>query len=150
MSSYLQTSQQSQIFCKCDRCFEPLVQLPHLSISHVWLPSPVVYSKLPVYELLALSMAEAVMVRSLDLMDSYYTLSVSSSHKLLILCSPVQGVTIKTVLKLSICILPVWVLLRRHWLANSLNYCEGTGAHKELPTSLAPTQHYRLELLFHN
>ena len=32
-------------------------------------------------------MAEAVMVHSLDLMDSYYTLSVSSSHRLLILCS---------------------------------------------------------------
>ena len=41
---------------------------------------PVVYPKLPVYELLALSMAEAVMVCSLDLMDSYYTLSVSSLH----------------------------------------------------------------------
>ena len=42
-------------------------------------PFPVINSKLPVYELLALSMAEAVMVRSLDLMDSYHTLSVSSS-----------------------------------------------------------------------
>ena len=59
----------------------------HLSTSHVWLPSPAVYSKLPVYKLLALRMAEAVMVHSLDLMDSYYTLSVSSSHWLLILCS---------------------------------------------------------------
>ena len=37
------------------------------------------------YELLALSMAEAVTVHSLDLMDSYYTLSASSLHKLLIL-----------------------------------------------------------------
>ena len=42
-------------------------------------PSPVVYCKLQVYELLALSLAEAVMVCSLDLMDSYYTLSMSSS-----------------------------------------------------------------------
>ena len=37
-------------------------------------------SKLPVYKLLAPTMAEAVTVHSLDLMDSYYTLSVSSSH----------------------------------------------------------------------
>ena len=48
-------------------------------LSVLELTSPVIYSKLPVYELLALSMAEAVMVRSLDLMGSYNTLSVSSS-----------------------------------------------------------------------
>ena len=53
---------------------------PLLSTSRVWFIFPVVYSKLPVYRLLALSMAEAVMVHSLDLMDSYYMLSVSPSH----------------------------------------------------------------------
>ena len=37
-------------------------------------------SQLQVYKLLAPTMAEAVIVRSLDLMDSYYTLSVSSLH----------------------------------------------------------------------
>ena len=37
-------------------------------------------SKLQVYKLLAPTMAEAVIVRSLDLVDSYYTLSVSSLH----------------------------------------------------------------------
>ena len=57
------------------------ISSPHqVILSVLELPGPVVYPKLPVYELLALSMAEAVMVRSLDLMDSYYTLSVSSSH----------------------------------------------------------------------
>ena len=49
-------------------------------LSVLELPSSVIYSKLPVYEQLALSMAEAVIVCSLDLMDSYNTLSVSSSH----------------------------------------------------------------------
>ena len=49
-------------------------------LSVLELPSPVNYSKLPVYEQLALSMAEAVMVHSLDLIDSYYTLSVSSLY----------------------------------------------------------------------
>ena len=67
------------------------LQAKLLALLQVWLwplvhskPTPsiakFVYLKLPVYELLALSMAEAVMVHSLDLMDSYYTLSVSSSH----------------------------------------------------------------------
>ena len=37
-------------------------------------------SKLQVYELLAPTMAEAVIVCSLDLMDSYHTFSVSSLH----------------------------------------------------------------------
>ena len=37
-------------------------------------------SQLQVYKLLVPTMAEAVIVRSLDLMDSYYTLSVSSLH----------------------------------------------------------------------
>ena len=37
-------------------------------------------SKLQVYKPLAPTMAEAVIVCSLDLMDSYYTLSVSSPH----------------------------------------------------------------------
>ena len=79
--------QVSQVFCKCDRHFEPLVQLPSQVTSCVLCatllnvtPLPSYSFKLQVYELLALSMAEAVMVRSLDLMDSYYTLSVSSSH----------------------------------------------------------------------
>ena len=49
-------------------------------LSVLELPSPVIYSKLPVYEQFALSMADTVMVRSLDLMDSYYTLSVRSLH----------------------------------------------------------------------
>ena len=71
---------------KCVKHSKPLVCSSHQEC-WVWLPSPIVYSKLPVYRPLALSMAEAVMVRSLDLMDSYYTLSVSSSHQLLILCS---------------------------------------------------------------
>ena len=39
-----------------------------------------IHSQLQVYKLLVPTMAEAVMVRSLDLMDSYYTLSVSSLH----------------------------------------------------------------------
>ena len=39
-----------------------------------------IHSQLQVYKLLVPTMAEAVIVRSLDLMDSYYTLSVSSSH----------------------------------------------------------------------
>ena len=57
------------------------ISSPHQVVLSVFKPpGPVVYPKLPVYELLALSMAEAVMVHSLDLMDSYYTLSVSSSH----------------------------------------------------------------------
>ena len=34
--SKLQASpQQSQVFCKCDRCFEPLVQLPSQVTSRV-------------------------------------------------------------------------------------------------------------------
>ena len=37
-------------------------------------------SQLQVYKLLVPTMAEAVIVRSLDLMDSYYTSSVSSLH----------------------------------------------------------------------
>ena len=37
-------------------------------------------SQLQVYKLLVPTMAEAVIVHSLDLMDSYYTLSVSSLH----------------------------------------------------------------------
>ena len=37
-------------------------------------------SQLQVYKILVPTMAEAVVVHSLDLMDSYYTLSVSSLH----------------------------------------------------------------------
>ena len=39
-----------------------------------------VHSQLQVCKLLVPTMAEAVIVHSLDLMDSYYTLSVSSLH----------------------------------------------------------------------
>ena len=39
---HLQVSQQSQVFYKCDRCCEPLVQLPSQVTSCVWLPSLVV------------------------------------------------------------------------------------------------------------
>ena len=130
-------------------------QVSQVILSVIEPPGPFVYPKLPVYELLALSMAEALMVALIRLDGlllhfecQLLALTIGSSYTL---SSPVSGVTIKTVLKLSICIPPAWVLLQRHSLwHNSLNCCEGTGAHKELPASPAPTHHYGFELLFHN
>ena len=67
-------------------------------------------------------MAEVVIVHSLDLMEAHHSVSVSSSTvkwlSVHVSFQPVSGVTIKTVLKLSVCILPVQVSLWRHWLVN--------------------------------
>ena len=97
------------------------------------------------YKLLAPTqkiMPEAVIVYSLDLMETYHSVSISSSTVqwlfVPVLFQPVSGVTIKTVLKLSVCILSVQVPLQRHWLVNLLIYCEGTGVLSKLPTHLQP------------
>ena len=80
LQSFLAVSFQAfQVFAKCCHLSSASVTT-FLKFFKLFKYLDCIPSQLQVYKLLVPTMAEAVIVHSLDLMDSYYTLSVSSLY----------------------------------------------------------------------